>query len=1118
MDGLFSWEYVRPYHLDHPNGRGVIAQCCARSKGWFAVLGLRFSKESVRRLMTAGALATALIVASTLAPVPASAMVRLALPGSSITTGLTGDRPGATELSFPVSDQVSASVDVGTGNLRVQNLSLSLVGVTGAVTVGQTYNTFGAPIGSTSLPAAKNWTVGIQGVGYLSQGSTGVVYTAGDGSTWLFTPVSGSTTAYTSPAGIKADLVNTGTGYTLTDRQTRQLTTFDVDGQPVSIADRNGNVTSIGYSGAGNPNSVTSSAGPVAARTATLTYSATTFTLTATQTSGASSRNVKWVKDANSFLTSIVDANGKTTSFGYTGGLLSSITSPTGAVITFTYESGTSRVLSVSQANTTAGSPGTSITRITYPSSTQRLVARPNTNQSSSVATVPHLTYTIDATSKLVTAVTDEESRQRGATYTPNGDTATSTSGTGGTAGTTTSTYGANGGDSQTSLQRPGGATNSAAYANTAAATKYLASSTTDSAGNSSTYTYNGAGNALTSTNTALAATATLTYSTDGSGTVATALAPGNGTNKTVYTYTNKQLTGVTPVTGSSLGARAFTYDDFGRVRTATNGRGVTLTYSYDKQDRLTSTSFSDTTPTVTNTYTDIGQPKTRVDGNGTTTYGYDQLGRLISRVNTAGGGTISYGYDKSSNLTSTTDSRGTTTNEFDDSGVPTEMTYNKINATDQVLGFATDNRGRRTDTWLQTNGSRTSWAAHTHNDYDTSSRVSRTIAETGPATTPTTTMDVSYCYNSATPAPTCSTGTTTDRTKLQWSKDNLTGQVTAYTYDAGGRLTKATQTGGTGANTYTYTYDSRGNRLTAVVTGATPSSQTFTANAANQISTAGYTFDGTGNMTADPSGSYTYNGAEQMTKVTQGANVFDYKYAGTSQVEVLQQEKTSATYELTYGRQNQQGLPIVEQLKITAGASTAVAYIENDPVTGQPLMLRTSSGTQALYVYGGTGNPEALLTDFASVSYTYDYDPYGVPVLSSGGGSGATQNPFVFKGGIQDRATGWVHFGARWYNPATGRWTQQDTLDNPLDPKNANRYAYAGCDPINNMDPMGQAVSQCGFNWFLVGIEATGIVSSVSTLATAGAVTGPVGWAVVGVIFGFGAIIYSATAAAQSC
>ncbi|MFZ7088769.1 RHS repeat-associated core domain-containing protein [Curtobacterium sp. RRHDQ10] len=48
------------------------------------------------------------------------------------------------------------------------------------------------------------------------------------------------------------------------------------------------------------------------------------------------------------------------------------------------------------------------------------------------------------------------------------------------------------------------------------------------------------------------------------------------------------------------------------------------------------------------------------------------------------------------------------------------------------------------------------------------------------------------------------------------------------------------------------------------------------------------------------------------------------------------------------------------------------------------------------------------------------------------------------------------VKFGLRWYLPTVGTWTQRDTLDAPLDPGNANRYAYAGDDPFNDSDPSG--------------------------------------------------------------
>jgi RHS repeat-associated protein len=61
-----------------------------------------------------------------------------------------------------------------------------------------------------------------------------------------------------------------------------------------------------------------------------------------------------------------------------------------------------------------------------------------------------------------------------------------------------------------------------------------------------------------------------------------------------------------------------------------------------------------------------------------------------------------------------------------------------------------------------------------------------------------------------------------------------------------------------------------------------------------------------------------------------------------------------------------------------------------------------------------------------------------------------------MFTGGLNDRVTGWTLNGARYYDAGEGRWTQMDTLDAPLDPSNANRYAYAANNPVNYVDPTG--------------------------------------------------------------
>ena len=76
---------------------------------------------------------------------------------------------------------------------------------------------------------------------------------------------------------------------------------------------------------------------------------------------------------------------------------------------------------------------------------------------------------------------------------------------------------------------------------------------------------------------------------------------------------------------------------------------------------------------------------------------------------------------------------------------------------------------------------------------------------------------------------------------------------------------------------------------------------------------------------------------------------------------------------------------------------------------------------------YDGTGNPVALLETWNDVSASTAYDPYGLATVSSSSVPDVVaHNPYTFKGGIQDAATGLVKFGQRWFNATTGAWTQE--------------------------------------------------------------------------------------------
>jgi RHS repeat-associated protein len=62
---------------------------------------------------------------------------------------------------------------------------------------------------------------------------------------------------------------------------------------------------------------------------------------------------------------------------------------------------------------------------------------------------------------------------------------------------------------------------------------------------------------------------------------------------------------------------------------------------------------------------------------------------------------------------------------------------------------------------------------------------------------------------------------------------------------------------------------------------------------------------------------------------------------------------------------------------------------------------------------------------------------------------------PFGFAGGLYEQSTGLTRFGARDYDPITGRWTSKDPIG--FAGGTSNLYAYALEDPINLVDTSGR-------------------------------------------------------------
>ncbi|QWT21836.1 hypothetical protein KPL74_07465 [Bacillus sp. NP157] len=106
---------------------------------------------------------------------------------------------------------------------------------------------------------------------------------------------------------------------------------------------------------------------------------------------------------------------------------------------------------------------------------------------------------------------------------------------------------------------------------------------------------------------------------------------------------------------------------------------------------------------------------------------------------------------------------------------------------------------------------------------------------------------------------------------------------------------------------------------------------------------------------------------------------------------------------------------------------------------------------------------------------------------------SNVTDRPrLAYAGEVVDNESGGYPLGARLYGPALRRFMSPDLMS-PFDRGGLNRYAYCSGDPINRIDPSGNA----WWEWLIAGL---GLVAAVAgTIATGGALAGALGAAAAG-------------------
>ena len=115
------------------------------------------------------------------------------------------------------------------------------------------------------------------------------------------------------------------------------------------------------------------------------------------------------------------------------------------------------------------------------------------------------------------------------------------------------------------------------------------------------------------------------------------------------------------------------------------------------------------------------------------------------------------------------------------------------------------------------------------------------------------------------------------------------------------------------------------------------------------------------------------------------------------------------------------------------------------------------------------------------NVVQTYHYD-------GSGNALGFTPTssitPYLYDQQFFDIISGQYYMRARNYDPATGTFTQQDSINlQPGDTANANFYLYAGADPVSMFDPSGhdlmETLGSLAINSILGGIGGGAVIGT---------------------------------------
>ena len=631
-------------------------------------------------------------------------------------------------------------------------------------------------------------------------------------------------------------------------------------------------------------------------------------------------------------------------------------------------------------------------------------------------------------------------------------------------------------------------------------------------------------------------ASATLTeYRADGSSSQQTA--PDGTVTKYVYDAAGNVVTQFESGADTGMSGTWSVYDLGGRVVRETDADGADTLHTYDLAGRELTVKGEG--PASGATFNVLGWALARSDADGIVSEtDFDRVGRtLIERVKG--------GVEPTKTTTTSYDGIGRTIKSEDPDGRVISYLYDALGRTAQESQTTTagvvkqeaytyDSLGRMQTTRDLRTGINRTFTYPTGSPGPTLARIEYgsvtttvTVAADGLETSRASTIGTASVMRSTTSTDTAGRETAWTVGSGSYSRTfDDAGRITNWsapgtiagllTYDAAGRKSRSTLTGGLGAAIdSSYTYSDAGRLLTSKPSGIATSTLTFddagnlTTETVGAVATA---------MTYDPvsqrllnrkvAGSivatYTFNGLGQRTYQGPTTNKFQtaFKYTGTGRLASYATStgvSASYTYDAvgqrigsvvtssgvtTTSKYTYEGLSLLSLEATTGSTPYTVSYLYDASGRAYAGTYKTATATTVFrLVTTDRGDVVELLDVNGNRFASYRYDEWGLPTATVIAGTTpvptalateiSTRQVLRYAGYCYDQHPGMYYLSARTYDPTTRQFLSKDPAKADGE---ESAYQYCGGDPVGNVDPTGlRSVSWFtiwAYNW-LVGPSA---------------------------------------------